>query len=216
MKKSELTALAKQVVPRDWAIKGDLAFMQPVDHTLRGIHFDTSAFRRKVTYVTWFYLPLWLPRTHLTLTLGARIRHSWNIDDPGMVEQLRDHIVREALPILDGLRTPHDVARTLLARVKELGVVLPLQQELAYALARTKDPAAIEAFDTVLTVFNPAVEWQRELAARALSFRDELIRNPDAAMRQLLAWEQVSLSNLGLEKFASSRWAGTSGADTLT
>jgi hypothetical protein len=204
MKKSELAALAKQVAPRDWAIKDNLAFIQPVDHTLRGIHFDSSSFRKPVTYVTWFYLPLWLPRTHLTLTLGARIGHSWNIDEPGMVEQLRDHVVREAWPMLDALRTPHDVARTILAIVKERGPMLPHQEELAYALARTSDAGAIEAFDTLLTTFDPAVEWQREMATRALSFRQVLTQNRDAAMRQLLAWEQASLNNLGLEKFAST------------
>lgn len=210
MKRSELAALAQQLVPGDWAIKGNLAFMQPVGHTLRGIHFDTSAFRKRVTYVSWFYLPLWLPRPYLTLSLGARMGHSWNIDDPGMVEQLRAHIAREALPLLDGLRTPHDVARAIVAEVKEHRTMLPFQEELAYALARTNDPVAIEAFDALLTVFDPAVDWQREVADRALSFRDVLIRDPDAAMRQLLAWEQASLGNLGLEKFASSRQAGTS------
>jgi hypothetical protein len=202
MKRTERAALAKQVVPGDWAVKGGLAFMQPVGHTLRGIVFDTSAFSKRVTYVTWFYLPLWLPREYLTLGLGNRMGHSWNVDDPGMVEQLRDHIVREALPVLDTLRTPHDVARTIRGRVSERGPMLPHQQELAYALARTNDPGAIEAFDTVLTIFDPAVEWQRDIAARAMSFRDELIRSPDTAMRQLLAWEQESIRTLGLEQFA--------------
>jgi hypothetical protein len=205
MKRNERAALAKQVVPGDWAIKSDLAFMQPVDHTLRGIHLDTSAASKRVTYVSWFYLPLWLPREYLTLSLGDRIGNMWDVDQPGMVEQLRDRIVREVLPVLDTIRTPHDVVRAIRAQVGERGPTLRQQEELGYALARINDPGAIEAFDKLLTLFDPAVEWQREMAARALSFRDELIRRPDAAMRQLLAWEQASLGNLGLEKFASSR-----------
>jgi hypothetical protein len=210
MKRSERAALAKQVVPSDWAVKGELAFMQPVDHTLKGIDFDTSAFSKRVTYVTWFYLPLWRPREYLTFNLGNRIGSMWDADEPGMVERLRDGVVHEALPALDVIRTPHDVVDAVRARVGEQGPTLRQQEELAYALARTSDPGAIEAFDKMLTLFDPAVEWQQEVVARALSFRDELIRSPDAALRQLLAWEQVSLRNLGLEKFASSRLTETS------
>jgi hypothetical protein len=93
-------------------------------------------------------LTLWLPRPYLTLSLGARIGHSWDLDDSGVVEQLRDHIARDAVPILEALRTPQDVAASILARVSERGPMLPHQQELAYAFARTNDPGTLEAFDT--------------------------------------------------------------------
>lgn len=207
MRKKEFAALARLVVPSEFAIKGDLAFVHPVDHTLRAITFESSAFTKTSFYVTWLFNPLCVPRKHLNLGLGNRIRHGWESGEADLVDKLRAEIQKVALPVFERLRTPADVAREQKVRMRGAPYeCVPVQQELGFALARAGDVAgAVHAFDKLLELIEPTSQWNQDAAILVMSLKDLLLRDPGAAMRQLLAWEAETLQNLGLSDYSAPR-----------
>ena len=77
-------------------------------------------------------------------------------------------------------------------------------EALAYMLARDGDTgAAIPALDYLLTLLDPTVAWQREMASRVEMLRAKLLADPNEAAEKLATWESESIHNLGLEEFRS-------------
>jgi hypothetical protein len=211
----ELVAIEKRLLPAfpGFAVKGALMFIQPLGDTLRGFHWEPSAFSKNDFYVNAFFLPLYVPTKHLHFTFGRRVGRNkrWIADTTELDNALSSEMLKE-VPFLSSLRTATDVAKALepLTKPNEAGYVNPHNYEaLAYTLVRTGETnAAGRVIDTLLKKANLAVDWEREIASRAQLIRDKLLEVPEKAQELLAAWESETIRNLGLESLSSDHRAG--------
>jgi hypothetical protein len=184
-----------------FAIKGSLLFICPVENTLRGFHFEPSAFAKKEFYVGMFFLPLCVPTRHVHFTFGHRVgdEKRWSSGESGLEANLSSAMLRE-VPFLSDLRGPADVAKALEALTKEPNP--HCHEAFAYTLIQAGEVSrAAKALETVLKLTDAAVTWQQEIASRARLIREKLLANAQEAQRQLSIWESETISNLGLERF---------------
>src|SRR5436309_2435201 len=116
MTTKEFLAIEKRLLPQfpGFTTKGALMFIQPLDHTLRGFHFEPSAFSKKGFYVNMFFLPLCVPIEHVHFTFGHRVgpNKRWSADQPDLEVTLGLEMLKE-VSFLISLRTANDVARAL-------------------------------------------------------------------------------------------------------
>ena len=97
MKNSEIAAIQRGLLPDlpGFAQKGQMLFVSPVGHTLRGIFFDRATNPRGF-YVQILIQPLCVPEEHIIFNLGWRLRHGrtdgWNADDPQLIPELKPSI----------------------------------------------------------------------------------------------------------------------------
>ncbi len=195
---------------RGFAVKGNLMFIQPLGGTLRGFHWEASAFSRKEFYVNVFFLPLYVPIKQLHFTFGHRLGQTkrWSVDRPDLENDLRSEM-KEELPFLMRLETATAVAKALesLTKPNQSGYVNPhCYEAFAYALVRAGDTtAAVRVMETLLQNIHPTVSWENEIASRARLLRDMLEVKPQEAQQQLLLWESTNIHDLGLESFNSDQ-----------
>jgi hypothetical protein len=203
MKNKDFAELAKRLLPDlpGFAVKAPLMFILPVGHTLRGLCFESHSYEAKLFYVWVFFLPLCVPRKHVSFELGKRIGGDrWNAEAPDIVRELGVALKREALPFLSAIESPHDVAQA--ATSMRLPQNPHVQQAIAYTLARAGDVnKAVAALDELTRSLDVKVPWQLEMAERANAFKSQLLSDAPSAQKQLEAWEAESVRNLGLEKF---------------
>ena len=203
MKNKDFAALAQLLLPElpGFAVKGPLMFIPPVGQTLRGLCFESHSHEEELFYVWVFFLPLFIPRKHVSFEFGKRVGGDrWNADAPDIVRDLGVALKREALPFLARIESPLDVAEV--AKLQQVPQNPHVQQAIAYALARGGDvDEAVVALDELLRMVDVGVLWQKEIAERASTFRSQLLDNVASAQKQLEAWEVESARNLGLEKF---------------
>ncbi len=76
MTAKQFVALGKDLLQQlpIFAIKGKIMVLLPMEHFLRGISFDPSAFNRTSFSATAFIMPLFVPSPHLTLNFANRVR----------------------------------------------------------------------------------------------------------------------------------------------
>jgi hypothetical protein len=203
MKTSDIRSLSKYLLPHmpTFVYKGRLLYASPLNHVLRAFHFDSSAFDKETFYVTVFYLPLYVPSSHIHLGFGERLRSSkgqaWNLSDPRLREELLACIQQQGLPFLEAVKQPCDVV----AAIQRHGVGSdPYELEaIAYSLVMTGDvTAAQQALERLTKVLDTSVPWQAEMRARAMALAGKLNIAPQEARRQLAEWEQATVKNLGL------------------
>jgi len=203
MKNKDFAELAKRLLPDlpGFAVKAPLMFILPVGHTLRGLCFESHSYEAKLFYVWVFFLPLCVPRKHVSFELGKRIGGDrWNADGPDIIRELGVALKREALPFLSPIESPRDVAQA--AKSLRLPQNPHVQQAIAYALARAGDVnKAVAALDELTRSLDVKVPWQLEMAERANALKPQLLSDAPSAQKQLEAWEAESVRNLGLEKF---------------
>lgn len=203
MKNKDFTTLIQRILPNlpRFVLKVPLMLLPPMDHTLRAIYFESHSYETRLFYVWVFYLPLFVPRKHVSFEFGKRIGgNPWHADDPNLVQELGEALKREALPFLAPIKSPLDVAYA----VQKLN--LPqnphIQEATAYALARAGDAdKALTEIDTLLAMLDAKISWQFEIAERAHSLKSLLTSDLNGAQKQLEDWEVESIRNLGLEKF---------------
>jgi hypothetical protein len=218
MKTKDFVAIEKRLLPSlsNFAVKGQLLFIVPIDHTLRGFHFDGSSFDKRSFYVSAFFMPLCVPSKHVHLTFGRRVRERggdrWSADEAG-IEGVLESAIQKETPFLLGLQKPKDVAGALklLTKPNDAGYVNPhCYEALAYVLVKAGAiGAAVDTIDALLSLVdglkraNPAVAltWELEVCARAQLVKTKLIVNPEEANAQLVAWEHETVNNLDLENF---------------
>jgi hypothetical protein len=207
MTTKEFVALEKLLLPNlpKFVIKGRLLFIAPIERTLRGFHFDPSAFSKKDFYVAVFFMPLCVPMKQVHFTFGHRVGPGWSADDPGLKTILSSAMQKE-LPFLANLKTATDVAEALKPLTK--GSNPHCHEALAYTLVQAGEiRAAVDAIDTLLRLVdsvkrvNPDVTWELQIAERAQSLKTKLMANPEEANAQLAAWESETVRNLGLGMF---------------
>lgn len=217
MKIKDFVLLETRLLERfpGFTIKGQLMFMIPLEHTLRGFHFDGSSFDKKSLYVDAFFMPLCVPTEHVHFTFGRRVRDKggdrWNADDLHF-EAALESAMQEEVPFLARLRTAKDVASALepLTRPNDAGYVNPhCYEALAYTLVQAGETtAAANVIDTLLKRANPTVIWESEIASRSRIIRDKLTEKPEKAQEQLAVWESENIRNLEMENFRSQLRAG--------
>jgi hypothetical protein len=158
-------------------------------------------------YVNVFLQPLFIPEQHYVLNAGWRLgggAHAWNAAAPGVLGDLRQALTREALPFLEPIKSPRDVA---LATTRLHQSADPIVQRIvAYGFARNGDISqATRAIDQLLTLLSgDDRQWVLEMYEQAADLRAALLEDPARAERQLLTWEAQTAKALGLERFRST------------
>lgn len=183
-----------------------MMLIRPIEHTLRGFHFDGSSFDSKSFYVDAFFMPLYVPVKQVHFTFGRRLRYRggdrWNIQDFGLESKLESAMKNE-VPFLSGLREPKNLVAALMPLTvpNAAGYVnLHCYEALAYALEQADETdAAIKTLDRLMKNANPRVQWESDIVSRARLIRDKLIYDRGSVRKQLALWEEDTVRYLGLD-----------------
>lgn len=175
----------------------------PMNGMLRAINFDPSAFDKDSLYVSSVVMPLCVPRDYISLLFGDRLKHEtegqhWNALMPNLVTDLSTAIRQQALPILTAAESLDGF--TDLAKRSWRNPHAP--KSVAFALARAgKGKEAVALIDDYLPELDVAARAEKDIFDISTRLRDLLIRDPEAADRQLRAWEDYTIQKLKLEAF---------------
>jgi len=203
MKTTQVRSLGKDLLPQmpGYTHKGLMLYASPLNHVLRGFYFEDSGFDPSAFYVWAFFLPLYVPATHVSFSFGRRLGDGsgkrWHLSDSRLRQDLLACIQRDGLPFLEGIKQPHDVATA----IHRLGADFdPYKLEaIAYSLAMGDDVAAAQrALERLMKVLNKSISWQAEMMERATELARKLGVDPQEARRQLAEWEKATVKNLGL------------------
>ncbi len=204
MKNSEIAAIQRGLLPDlpGFAQKGQMLFVSPVGHTLRGIFFDRATNPRGF-YVQILIQPLCVPEEHIIFNLGWRLRHGrtdlWNADDPQLIPELSLALSREALPFLSSIESPRDTATAAVSLRKSGDPIV--QQAIAYAFARAGDvPEAVKALGRLREQLEETQQYRasHEDLRRAEALELELVSDPSEARRRLESWEAETAKKLAV------------------
>lgn len=203
MKKRELhrigTSLA-QSLP-GFVARGDLLFVSPIRHALRGVCFAGSIDKRGF-YAQILLQPLFVPNDTVVFNAGWRLgapADLWDADAPGMVGRLLEGLRRDALPFLEqastieGLTTAiHGLSKSGDVRVREM---------LGYAYACVGDVARCRRELSEITGdFALKPDWVLEMKQRAQWLMEHVATNHALVKSQLLEWEAETVNYLGLSE----------------
>jgi hypothetical protein len=182
---------------------GTAHFLPPVDHTLRAIFLERSGARRAF-YVWVFFQVLCVPSDIVYFNLGWRLENRrWSTDNATGLEDLAAAIRNKGLPFLEPIQTPRDAA--LAAKLIHHLPYDEVQRAVAYAFARNGDrQQAIRELESYLAAH---AELQSDLdyvvarVAEARALKEQLLKEPSAALRQLQEWEDATRAALGLREY---------------
>lgn len=203
MNSSQVRSLSKDLLPQmpGYTHKGLMLYARPLNHVLRGFYFEDSGFDRSAFYMWAFFLPLYVPATHVSFSFGRRLGDAsgkrWNLNDPRLRDELLACIQLDGLPFIESVKQPQDIA----AAIHRLGANFdPYKMEaIAYSLAMDGDMAAAQlALEALTTALDKSISWQVEMLERAQQLVRKLEVDPQEARNQLAKWEQVTVKNLGL------------------
>jgi hypothetical protein len=203
MKTAQVRSLGKDLLPQlpGYSHKELMLYANPLNHVLRGFYFEDSGFDPSAFYVWAFFLPLYVPATHLSFNFGKRFGEGsgkrWNLSDPRLRDELLACIQRDGLPFLESVKQPCDVATA----IHRLGADSdPYKHEaIAYSLAMALDVAAAQqALERLTKSLDQGVAWQAEMGERATQLAQKMGVDPQEARSQLAEWEQATVKNLGL------------------
>jgi hypothetical protein len=203
----QFLAIEKRLLPSfpGFAVMGATMFIQPTNNTLRGFHWEPSAFNKKEFFINAFFLPLYVPTKHLHFTFGHRVglNQRWSIDRSDLESALSLEMQKE-VPFLTSLGTPRNVANALnpLTMPNQNGYVNPhCYEALAYALVLAGElKAAASVLDRLLQRASPLADWENEIASRARLVQEKL-GQPQEIIEQLAEWETETIHNIGIESF---------------
>lgn len=132
-------------------------------------------------------------------------------DREPVMREIADRVEAEALPWLERLQTPTDLAQLgpeIHGNDQNTNVIA----EIAYShiLAGDQDAARAALFDVrrQLAPVPDPFEWQIELATAAELVESDLDTDPVSAVRRLRSWRDQALKALGLWQFAGERQGG--------
>jgi hypothetical protein len=203
MKTAQVRSLGKDLLPQmpGYTHKGLMLYASPLNHVLRGFYFEDSGFDPSAFYVWAFFLPLYVPTTHVSFSFGKRLGEAsgkrWNLGDSQLRDELLACIQRDGLPFLEGVKEPDDVATA----IHRLGADSdPYKLEaIAYSLAMADDVAAAQqALEHLAKVLDRKIGWQAEMIDRAVQLAWQMNSDPRQAKQQLSEWEQTTVKNLGI------------------
>ena len=208
MTKKQFAAISRSLAQTlsGFSAKGQLVFVAPVDHTIRGIFLDGSSFDRNLFFAEVFLQPLFVPSSRLVFNVGWRVgggAHRWDARSPHLLEELGSEIAGEPLAFLNRAQTPGDVAALAASLQKTQDPYV--QQVIAFALARAGDcTRAVAELRALVALLDDRIEWQGEMAERARRLSAQLRDDPSAAAHQLERWEIDTSRLLGLNKYRSA------------
>jgi len=163
---------------------GKLLYQVPVGNILRSFIFDSSGFSAKAFHPQVFVQPLYVPRDHLDLTLGARFLGAWEFDperEQQVAQKLLHEIFRTGLPFLGRQAGPEGIVEGL-RRNPALGVNCRLRELLVYSLLLLgRNEEGLDQLDKLLAMLGPLSEvrsWERALHGEIGVLREKLMRNP--------------------------------------
>ncbi len=202
MTKKEFERIGKELASQlpNCEVQGQLIFLRPLDHILRGVFFDRSIVERAF-HVQIFLQPLFVQATGIYFNFGWRLGNGstlWQGDDPDIIEKLSAALKRTAMPFLRQIQTPQDLADATNASNKWADAVVQKVGAYAYARAGLVEKA-IEKFDRVIELMDNGY-WKEEIE-RLRALKSQLLTNPSAVQKQFDKWEVETVKNLGLEKF---------------
>lgn len=148
-------------------------------------------------------MPTCVPSEYLHLTFGNRIRRlgqrdDWSLTRPGLVPDLLRDIHAYALPFFARAHS----YRAAVDVIADYAGNPHARKAMAFLLARVGEiDQAVEMIDSYVPRLNLESHWQKEIFDTSTTLRDLLVKNPEAAHRQLLAWEDYTLKQLKLEQF---------------
>src|SRR5437870_4144209 len=143
MKTAQVRSLSKGLLPAmpGYTYKGRMLFATPLSNVLRGFYFEDSGFDPSAFYVWAFFLPLYVPATHVSFSFGKRLGEGsgkrWTLNDTQLRDDLLGRIREEGLPFLQDVEQPRQAARA----IQQLGGGSdPYHLEaIAYSLAMVDD-----------------------------------------------------------------------------
>lgn len=206
MTKAERARLLRAIQPSfpEFTVRAEQMRIEPIGSVLRCIYLDTSAYDKTAFYVVAFYQPLCTPFEHLAFSLGDRVRYhgidGWYSTDPDVIPKLIEALSEHAVPFLLSLRT--------IERVLEEVEALPNRD--AYVRLRTiahiagllgDVPKAVAAIDLLVPTMDVNIDWQRDVRARSLALRQELLTDLPAAQARLRGWEDYTAKKLGIQQY---------------
>ena len=206
-----------------WAAKGTLLFATPIGDLLRALDFEPSGFERDVRRVRYFVLPLYVrDRTHVHFGFarvlggvqGGIGDHWFDFPVAGRAQvmgEIADLVKTEALPWLDRLQTPADLARHG-ADIHRNDRNTHVVAELAYShvLAGQYDAARAQLLNVLGQVAAEPEPGEPLLATAEAAelVRHDLDVDPARAVQRLRGWRSEALKALGLTKWAAELPAG--------
>src|SRR5207249_2546270 len=135
--------------------------------------------------------------------LGQRLggaTHRWDAKSAGLLPDLHRAIKEVAIPFLDRIHSPRDVATVALSLKKSRDPYV--QRAIAYALARSGETgAALIALEELVRVLEGKGRWQTEMANAARDLMVRLRARPEETRQRMVAWEAETARSLDLEKF---------------
>ena len=204
MKGPEFGRIGKRllsVLPPGFTSRGHLVFVAPVEHTYRGLLFDSSRHSRDGFYVHTVVQPMCMPEEHFVLNLGWRIGGGvvWDASSQDVFERLSAAVVREAIPFAGSISTAGDAASAL-GRLGKDGDPLVVRAT-AYAWAREGrlDAAAtvLERLEQLVAPHAEEVPAKRAWLQEAHTLR-QLFKTPDLLRQRLDQWAQATATNIGV------------------
>lgn len=206
MKIKEKISLAKQLLPimPEFAIKGPMMIMQPMEHILRGVYFENSAYDKSI-YLWVFVMPLFVPNQHIYFNFGYRISRPnnelWQPDSDHFLNDLKQ-VLTEQLPFLYNVKSLDDFIKTVRAQnnLQDLNA----QEAIAYSLVLNGNTVeAVSALSTLIPLFDTESPWQVTMQERACTLKTTLEESPSDAIKLLHGWEAETIKNLNLEKLTN-------------
>lgn len=208
MTKAQLSTVARRMARHlpSFAAHRSLLFLQPLDHTLRGILLERSGDPRRF-YVNVFLQPLSVPEEFLVLNAGWRLgggAHAWSRDAENFEDELRMALLADAVPFLSRVNSASDAAAALRAMPRTADPIVV--RMTAYAHVRAGEiPEASRTLDQLLAMLAGDVRpYVREMYEHDLRLKETLAADASQARRQLVDWERQTTAALGLSSFARS------------
>ncbi len=162
---------------------------------------------------------LFVPTDSVHGTISIRIGHAanWRAGNPNLLADLTAAIQKEAMPFLDDVATLAGVLNYLKGTI-ERGrprVNSHTLEAYAYTLIKNGDySSALESLAELKQMLEgDTIPWVVAQLNRAQLIEGKLLQNPEAALAQLEAWKDGTISKLGLEKYRERSGSKEVGAD---
>jgi len=209
MKTKEVAVIWRKLAPSfqglGLAIKGKFVFISPIDDFVRGVYFE-EAFDSTAFYLRVLFLPLFVPQECISFIHGDRIGNDleWTMENPNLVDNLRDVIQTQALPFLERVSTLPGVIACV---KKDVESDWPRYnshhlEELAYIYAKSGEYSASSEClrHLIRDLEKDTIPWIVSQRERAQLIETKLLENPQMALDQLDQWKRQTIISLGFEK----------------
>jgi hypothetical protein len=208
MKSREIKVVSQPLLPLlpSFVQKGMMVYSVSSSGLLKGLYFEDSSFDKDAFYVWAFYLPLYVPASHISFTFGKRLASGkrWKMEagkSAAITEELTKAVRDEAVPFFGKADTPERFAKSITEIAGNARDPYVLQGR-AYSLVKAGNVSAavglLAELIAVLKGMDAKIAWVGEMLGRAEKLL-HLVTEDGAAAKQLLVdWEASSRMSLRL------------------